>query len=67
MQLNWGAVGKRVGKAIQAGTDEGNAGKSDSSDIGRKVGSGLRKGIKYGIGKMKGSKPKSGARKVISV
>ena len=56
MQLNWGAVGKRVGKAIQSGTDEGNAGKS--GNVARKVGSTARKGIRIGIGKLRGSRSK---------
>lgn len=57
MQLNWGAVGKRVGKAISAGTDEGNAGKTGNS-MARKVGSTARKGIRIGIGKLRGSRSK---------
>lgn len=65
MQLNWGAVGKRVGKAIAAGTDEGNAGKSSS--MARKVGSTARKGIRIGIGKMRGNSKRQNSRKVISV
>ena len=65
MAVNLGAIGKRVGTAIKAGIGS----ESDSSSVGRKVGSGLRKGVKYGIGKLRTKKPatKPVSSKVVNV